>query len=147
MVYYTNCFCCKSKTGAKILAIFGIVYNSLYIIFIGSIFYVVYDKLPNEETFRSYINAFFGVYIVIILTWISFCAVLLHGINKKKKDFLKPWLIFDMIGLAVSKICKNIYIHNIFSFSFIVVHNCICSKCYYENQRCGLCKNQSAMVT
>ena len=111
MVYYTNCFWCKSKTGAKTLAILGIIYNSLYIIFIGSIVYVVFnDKLSfrtyqMRQLFGYYIDAFFGVYIVIILTWISFCSVLLHGINKKKKDFLKPWLIFDMIGLAVSKIC------------------------------------------
>ena len=110
MVYYTNCFCCKSKTGAQFLAILGILYNSLYIIFIGSIFYGVnYDKLHRCRMrkklgpFAPYINAILEVFIVIILAWISCCALLLHGINKKKKDLLKPWLIFDMIRLVVSK--------------------------------------------
>lgn len=107
MVYYTNCCCFEAKTGAKIIAILGIVFSALYVLF-GSIFYgVYYDTLHGYQMREQlgplgpYIDAIFGVSVVIYLKWISFCALLLHGINEKKKDFLLPWMIFEMIGLVL----------------------------------------------
>ena len=95
------------------LAIFDIVFSALFILF-GSILYGVYYDTLHGYLMREqlgplgpFIDAIVGVSIVICLTWISFCALLLHGINKKKKDFLLPWMIFEMIGLVVSRILQN----------------------------------------
>ena len=110
MVYYTNCcFCIKSKTGAKVLAILGIVLSTLSILS-SSIYYgLYYDELHDPRIVYGnwiwkFIDAIYGVSIVINLMWISFDVLLLYGINKNKKDFLLPWMIFEMIALVVSKI-------------------------------------------
>ena len=96
------------------LAILGIVFSALSILF-GSILYGVYYDTLHGYRMREqlgplgpFIDAIVGVSIVICLTWISFDALLLHGINKKKKGFLLPWMIFEMIGLVVSKMQKYI---------------------------------------
>jgi len=90
-----------------VLAILGIVFSALSILF-GSILYGVYYDTLHGYRMREqlgplgpFIDAIVGVSIVIYLTWISFCALLLHGIKKKKKDFLLPWMIFEMIGLVL----------------------------------------------
>ena len=90
------------------MAILGMVDLALEVI-IGSILYgVFYDFLHQPEMERygpvfKFIDVFYGVGIVLCLKGLLFCALLLHGINKKKKDFLLPWMIFQMILLVVSK--------------------------------------------
>ena len=108
MVYYTNCcFCIKSKTGAKVLAILGIVLTALSILSSTVLYGVYYDELHSPRIaygsnwFLKFIDAIYGVSIVINLIWILFCVLLIYGINKNKKDFLLPWMIFEMIGLVV----------------------------------------------
>ena len=159
MVYYTNCFfCCKSKTGGKVLAILGIVYNAIAIL-VGSIFYGVYSDTLHEYQLRKNsdldfgirttiirnIDAIVGVYIVVCLTWITLCALLLHGINKKKKDFLLPFMIFKMIGLVVSKIRLDYAKKYQFLFSLGGHHWSFC-KCYHDNQICGVCTHYFALL-
>ena len=116
MVYYENCcFCMKSKTGAKVIAILGIVFNSLALI-AGSIAYgVFYDDLYNLASFEESlgppgfnfeslktINILVGVCITVFVLWIAFCYLFLHGIEKRRHIFMLPFLIFKMIVIVVS---------------------------------------------
>jgi len=150
MVYYTNCCCFEAKTGAKIIAILGIVFSALYVLF-GSIFYgVYYDTLHGYQMREQlgplgpYIDAIFGVSVVIYLKWITFCALLLHGINEKKKDFLLPWMIFEMIGLVVSKI--RLHYAKKYNQFLLVGHHWSFCKCYHDNQIRDVCTHCFALL-
>ena len=120
MVYYRNCFCCKSRIGAKILAILGFIFSSLVFFTIVVGYGLLYGELHGLRTrnqfgplvqeivtlLDGYIDAVFAIIFVFCLFWITSCILLLLGINMKQKNFFLPWLILHMIGFIVSKNLK-----------------------------------------
>ena len=121
MVYYTNCLCCKSRIGAKILAILGFVFSSLvfFTLVVGyGLLYGEFHGLRTRNHFGplgqdiiavlgllgGYIDAVFAIVFVLCLLWFTSCLLLLLGINMKQKNFFLPWLILHMIGFIVSKL-------------------------------------------
>ena len=121
MVYYTNCLCCKSRIGAKILAILGFVFSSLvfFTLVVGyGLLYGEFHGLRTRKHFGplgqdiiavlgllgGYIDAVFAIVFVLCLLWFTSCLLLLLGINMKQKNFFLPWLILHMIGFIVSKL-------------------------------------------
>ena len=99
----------KSKTGAKVIAILSIIFTSILLIG-GSIAYGVYydDLYQLSEDGRLFyslksINTVVGVIIFWFLAWIGICALLFHGIEKRKHKLMLPYMILQMIGLSVSE--------------------------------------------
>ena len=144
MVYYTNCFCCKSRIGAKILAILGFIFSSLVFFTIVVGYGLLYGELHGLRTrnqfgplvqeivtlLDGYIDAVFAIIFVFCLFWITSCILLLLGINMKQKNFFLPWLILHMIGFIVSK--NNFLILRIdTNLNFSVVRNWYFGACNY----------------
>ena len=118
MVYYTNCcFCIKSKTGAKAIAITGITICFLILIS-GSITYgIFYEDLYNIAKYETngpvtfddlkIINIAVGASIATLIFAIFLNSMLLYGINTRKPGFMLPSQIFSMLVLLVSLYMYN----------------------------------------
>ena len=141
MVYYTNfCFCCKTKTGAKCIAILGMVILVLEIL-IGNFFHVIYLCFLHLQNERNgpleYIDTYYGrlvsgnvfylLWVVVCLIATLFCALIFYGIEKNKKNFLLPWLVWQMIGNLVSIINSPIFKCSLIMFRFSFQHFLILS--------------------
>merc|ERR1712062_452458 len=114
MVYYENCcFCFKSKTGAKIIAILGLVFACLAIL-ANIIGLLVHSGLGWVGTIGGSIAiqigvfnfvGFFVFYALVTLCQIGYLAIfalLFHGVKKERHGLLVPFLVFHMISLVVS---------------------------------------------
>ena len=116
MVYYENCcFCFKSKTGAKIIAILGLVFACLAILanIIGLLVHQL-GPLGWVATIGGSIAIQIGVlnvYVYIVfyalgtlcqIGYLAIFALLFHGVKKERHGLLVPFLVFHMISLVVS---------------------------------------------
>ena len=113
MVYYENCcFCFKSKTGAKIIAILGLVFGSLSILgnIIGLFVHswawlgIIGGPIALQIGVLN-VHVFILFYALVTLCEIGYLAIfamLFHGVKNEKHGFLVPFLVFHMISLVVS---------------------------------------------
>ena len=113
MVYYAQCCCCfKSKTGAKIISILGLIFSSLtlianiiglainpqaWVLKIGIRLAVSVNSLTAEVIYLGYALVTIGQ-----IGYLAMFAMLFHGIKKERHGFMLPFLLFDMISLVVS---------------------------------------------
>merc|ERR1712062_449440 len=124
MVYYENCcFCFKSKTGAKIIAILGLVFAGLAIL-ANIIGLLVHSGLGWVGTIGGSIAiqigvfnfvGFFVFYALVTLCQIGYLAIfamLFHGVKNEKHGFLVPFLVFHMISLVIYTIWTGLAIIN-----------------------------------
>lgn len=124
MVYYENCcFCFKSKTGAKIIAILGLVFACLAIL-ANIIGLLVHSGLGWVGTIGGSIAiqigvfnfvGFFVFYALVTLCQIGYLAIfalLFHGVKNEKHGFLVPFLVFHMISLVIYTIWTGLAIIN-----------------------------------
>ena len=97
----------KSKTGAKVIAILSIAFTSIILIAGSSAYGAFYDDIYRESEHWNnddlkIMNICVGVAIFLLLAWIGICALLFHGIEKRRHKLMLPYMIFQMIGLVVS---------------------------------------------
>merc|ERR1712062_797203 len=115
MVYYAQCCCCfKSKTGAKIISILGLIFSSLSII--GNVIglatnhqaWIVKFGLPLAQSVQTVTLEviYLGYALITIgqIAYLAMFAMLFHGIKKERHGFMLPFLVFDMISLVISTI-------------------------------------------
>ena len=113
MVYYAQCCCCfKSKTGAKIISILGLIFSSLSII--GNVIglatnhqaWILKIGLPLAVSVQTITTEviYLGYALITIgqIAYLAMFAMLFHGIKKERHGFMLPFLVFDMISLVVS---------------------------------------------
>merc|ERR1712062_545852 len=115
MVYYAQCCCCfKSKTGAKIISILGLIFSSLSII--GNVIglatnhqaWILKIGLPLAVSVQTITTEviYLGYALITIgqIAYLAMFAMLFHGIKKERHGFMLPFLVFDMISLVISTI-------------------------------------------
>jgi len=123
MVYYENCcFCFKSKTGAKIIAILGLVFGSLSILgnIIGLFVHswawlgIIGGPIALQIGVLN-VHVFILFYALVTLCEIGYLAIfamLFHGVKNEKHGFLVPFLVFHMISLVIYTIWTGLAIIN-----------------------------------
>merc|ERR1712062_427088 len=115
MVYYAQCCCCfKSKIGAKIISILGLIFSSLSII--GNVIglttnhqaWIVKIGLPLAVSVQTITTEviYLGYALITIgqIAYLAMFAMLFHGIKTERHGFMMPFLVFDMISLIISTI-------------------------------------------
>ena len=128
----TSCCCCFTpSTGAKILAILGIIGAAGTILSMSSTLTNLDDikhnldlaieeskkeeaTKPAEEKdayefqqnmlefTKNNIGCFVGAELVCGIFQLAIASFMIYGVNKKKHTFMLPWLIVHMISLVVS---------------------------------------------
>ena len=94
--------CCGLSVQMRALLTSILIVLSTFGCLIGQIV-IISLKLTNDESKFNKIDrcGYFGLLsFTCFQTFISSC--LLYGIWKKKKNFIKPWLVINMILIAVS---------------------------------------------
>ena len=131
----TRCCCFSVRTGAKILAILGLIVEVTMIVssvIILAFLPQVQQRIDEWESssgnydadtqdmisqlarsWRSilpYMYIIFGVCLVAFILEMIMDACMLHGVNRLKYKFMIPWLVVCGIGLAFSTVGAVIYV-------------------------------------
>ena len=118
--YKRCCCCCSVLVGAKIIAIIGLIFgliNLLFDIIIMAVlikgdaipFFIlkVYATIENQAIISlafEHIGQILtmSIFIIFTLFWLTCDGLMLNGITKRKPGFLMPWLVVNLILCIVS---------------------------------------------
>jgi hypothetical protein len=96
MKRYENCCCFSARTGVLVLASLGIT---------GGIIGIIQDCLiASNGTLMSMgrdETIIYGIGFAISILNTLFNGSMMYGVVTNKSGFLKPWLVFTMIGLIM----------------------------------------------
>ena len=123
MVRNKACFGINSKIGAKYIAILGIILNTL--LFIGtctisqSFYDTIFASLKNSEVplLFKYFDWILGMSVTFSLVGILMNSMLLFGLQKKRRIFMLPWIMWTLTKLVVSSIL-NFHAKKVTNFVF-----------------------------
>ena len=98
----------NSKIGAKCIATLGIVFNTL--LFIGtctisqSFYDPIFTNLKNSDIplLFKYFDWILGMSVTFSLVGILMNSMLLFGLQKKRRIFMLPWIMWTLTKLVVS---------------------------------------------
>ena len=108
MVRNKASFGINSKIGAKCIATLGIVFNTL--LFIGtctisqSFYDPIFTNLKNSDIplLFKYFDWILGMSVTFSLVGILMNSMLLFGLQKKRRIFMLPWIMWTLTKLVVS---------------------------------------------
>ena len=110
--FYKSCCKIQLQKGSNIIGVLGLIGS------FGNIFMLLmswYDGRDLSKAFKEYfnadvseaaaaksLNALLVIAMLLDLTWFVCDCLMIHGIRKKRPEFLKAWLLAHISALAVS---------------------------------------------
>ncbi|XP_063610772.1 lysosomal-associated transmembrane protein 4B-like isoform X2 [Penaeus indicus] len=94
------CFCCSYRTGSISIAIFHLV---MYLSYLGLLISVLCSRGARD------VGAMFFVALSVMTISIVFISLMLHGVVKRRHQYLLAWAVWEGFIIGFETVCLVIF--------------------------------------
>ena len=109
---YKSCCKIELQKGSKIIGVLGLIgsFGNIFMLLMfwgdgrdfSKAFKDYFNANVSESAAAKSLNALLVIAMLLNLTWFVCDCLMIHGIRKKRPEFLKAWLLAHISALVVS---------------------------------------------
>ena len=111
---YKSCYKIELQQGSKTIGVLGLIgsFGNIFMLLVlwgdgrgrdfSKAFKDYFNADVSESAASNSLNALLVIAMLLNLTWFVCDCLMLHGIRKKKPEFLKTWLLAHIPAFVVS---------------------------------------------